>query len=382
MTSYVLKRLGVAAFIIYVVVTLSFFMVRLMPGNAIQYLEDQLEAAGGLSPAEIQAKIQAIYGLEPKSALWRQYFQYIWDALHGNLGTSITDPGMKVTSILAGALPWTVFTVSVALIISFVIGIAIGTVMAAFRSGWIAKLFTMVSSFTSAIPNYVIALVFIYILADQHTVFPAEGAYGIGISVGFSWPFLSSVAYHAILPISTYIFVGFGAWALSMKGSVVTTLGCDYVRAAESWGLSRRRVTQSYIGRNAMLPMVTNLALSVGFFVGASVFVEYYFTYPGVGYYLINSVDSRDYSVMMGCFILITLSVVFANLVVDFIYPLVDPRIVSPAGRRRVFSASSGRGRSGSSAGPAVRTPLLLAPSGMPLDDGVDTGTASGEKSR
>ena len=116
-----------------------------------------------------------------------------------------------------------------------------------------------------------------------------------------------------------------------MKGSVVTTLGADYVRAAESWGLSSRRVTQSYIGRNSLLPMVTNLALSVGFLFGGAVFVETYFTYPGIGYYLINAVNSRDYSLMMGCFIVITVSVVFANLLVDLMYPLVDPRIVSPA---------------------------------------------------
>ena len=115
----------------------------------------------------------------------------------------------------------------------------------------------------------------------------------------------------------------------------MTTLGADYVRAAESWGLSSRRVTQSYIGRNSMLPMVTNLALSVGFLFGGAVFVETYFTYPGIGYYLINAVNSRDYSLMMGCFILITVAVVFANLLVDLMYPLVDPRIVSPAQSKR-----------------------------------------------
>jgi peptide/nickel transport system permease protein len=147
---------------------------------------------------------------------------------------------------------------------------------------------------------------------------------------------------HAFLPVATYVIVSFGGWALVMKGSVMTTLGADYVRAAESWGLSTRRVTQSYVGRNSMLPMVTNLALSVGFLFGGAVFIETYFNYPGIGYYLINAVNSRDYSLMMGCFILITAAVVLANLLVDLMYPLVDPRIASPVQSKRARLGTSG----------------------------------------
>ena len=369
--SYVVKRLAMALFTIYVVVTMSFFMVRLMPGNAIEYLEAQLQIQGGLSPAEIVAKVQAIYGVLPTGPLWKQYLQYIGNAVHGNLGQSIDNPGQSVVSIIAGALPWTVFTISVALIISFIIGIIIGTVMAAFPRGWFSKVMAGVTSFTSAIPNYIIAIVLLYFFADLHPFFPIGGAYGVGLHIGFNWPFISSAVDHAVLPICAYMIVSFGGWALSMKGSVVTTLGNDYVRAAESWGLSRRRVTQSYIGRNSMLPMVTNLALSIGFLFGGSVFVETYFTYPGIGYYLINAVNSRDYSLMMGCFILITVAVVFANLIVDFIYPLVDPRIVSPGGRKRArLTARDKSGeQSGALGGPMTGTPAMPAPTGLPMGD-------------
>jgi peptide/nickel transport system permease protein len=137
--------------------------------------------------------------------------------------------------------------------------------------------------------------------------------------------------------------VAFGGWALTMKGSVSTILGADYVRASESWGLSRYRVTRSYIGRNAMLPMVTNLGLSLGYMFGGSVFIETFFVYPGLGYYLVQSVNQRDYPVMMGCFLLITIAVVVSNLIVDLIYPLVDPRIMSPGGRRRAGLTVSGQ---------------------------------------
>ncbi len=342
MTSYLAKRLAMAIFTVYVVVSLSFFMVRLMPGNAMELIEAQLNQEGGLSPEEILAKVRAIYGIVPKGPLWKQYLQYIGNAFRGDLGNSITNPGVSVVSIIAGALPWTVLIISISLLISFVLGLILGTIMATYPRTWFAKLTTGVTSFLSAIPVYLVAIVLLYFFADQHAWFPLDGAYTTGVPQGFNWPFIQSVINHAVLPIASFVIVSFGGWALLMKGSVVTTLGADYVRAAESWGLSSRRVTQSYIGRNSMLPMVTNLALSVGFLVGGSVFVETYFNYPGIGYYLINAVNSRDYSLMMGCFVLITVAVVFANLVVDLTYPLIDPRILSPAASKRARYGTSG----------------------------------------
>ncbi len=342
MTSYLAKRLAMAIFTVYVVVSLSFFMVRLMPGNAMELIEAQLNQEGGLSPEEILAKVRAIYGIVPNGPLWKQYLQYIGNAFRGDLGNSITNPGVSVVSIIVGALPWTVLIISISLLISFVLGLILGTIMATYPRTWFAKLTTGVTSFLSAIPVYLVAIVLLYFFADQHAWFPLDGAFTTGVPQGFNWPFIQSVINHAVLPIASFVIVSFGGWALLMKGSVVTTLGADYVRAAESWGLSSRRVTQSYIGRNSMLPMVTNLALSVGFLVGGSVFVETYFNYPGIGYYLINAVNSRDYSLMMGCFILITIAVVFANLVVDLTYPLIDPRILSPAASKRARYGTSG----------------------------------------
>ena len=184
LTSYLAKRLAMALFTIYIVISLSFFMVRLMPGNAIEYLEAQMTIQGGLSPEEIQQKVRAIYGVLPSGPLWKQYLQYVGNAFHGDLGNSITNPGQSVVSIVAGALPWTVFTISVALIISFVIGLIMGTVMAAFPKTWFAKLMTAVTSFLSAIPNYLVAIVLLYFFADQHAWFPLDGAYSIGLHSG------------------------------------------------------------------------------------------------------------------------------------------------------------------------------------------------------
>lgn len=335
MISYLLRRLGIALLTIYVVVTISFFMIRLMPGNAASYLQNQLLLQGGLTSVQIQARVNALLGIQPKSPVWQQYLQYLGDMVHGNLGRSLINPSTTVLHVVAGALPWTLFSVGVALLISFVIGVGAGTIMAAFADTATARLLTLVVSFMTAIPNYLIAIILLYLLADQYHIFPSNGAYSINTTIGWNLPFLESVISHAVLPVAAYVITAWGGWALGMKGCVVNTLGSDYVRAAESWGLPRRRVTQSYLGRNSMLPMVTSLALSLGFMVGGSVFIETYFSYPGMGFYLIQAVNSRDYSVMMGCFLVITVSVVLANLLVDLFYPLVDPRILSPAARSR-----------------------------------------------
>jgi peptide/nickel transport system permease protein len=335
MVSYILKRLAMSLLIIYIVISLSFFMIRLMPGSPMAALEAQLRMQGGLSEVEIQQRISAVYSVTPDAPVWEQYVRYVWGAVRGDLGRPITNPGTTVVAVIAEALPWTIMVVAVSLIISFVIGIAVGAMMAAFQSSRFSQSMTFVVSFLSAIPSYLVAIALLYVLTSVYQVFPSGGAYGIDVTPGFNGPYVISVLYHAILPIAASVITSFGGWALGMKGSAVSVLGAEYVRAAESRGLSDRRITQSYVGRNSMLPMVTQLALSVGFMFGGSVFIETYFQYPGIGFYMIQSVGQRDYSLMMGCFVLITVSVIITNLLVDLLYPLVDPRIANPAARAR-----------------------------------------------
>ncbi|MHB2027286.1 MAG: ABC transporter permease [Acidimicrobiales bacterium] len=338
---YVIQRVAMAFVVVYVVISMSFFMIRLMPGSPMLALQEQLQLQGGLTFQEIQAKVNAIYALQPHNPLWQQYFTYVGHAFQGDLGQSISSPGTTVLSIIAGSLPWTIFAVSLSLIISFVIGIAVGSFMAALQERRSIKVVTLFVSFAGAIPNYLVAIVLLYFFVDVHHIFPLGGAYSANDTVGFNLAFIESALRHAVLPVAAYVLTSFGGWALAMKGSATSALGSEYVRAAESWGLSRRRVTQSYVGRNSMLPMVTSLALSIGFMFGGSVFIETYFTYPGIGYYLIQSVNNRDYSLMMGCFLLITISVVVSNMLVDLLYPLVDPRIKSPGALRRVKASTA-----------------------------------------
>jgi peptide/nickel transport system permease protein len=343
MASFLAKRLALALVTIYVVITLTFFMIRLMPGNAMSYLQSQLSAQGGLTTSEIAARVQEAYGVQANGPLWQQYLSYVGNVFRFDFGTSVINPGQTVLSVVAGALPWTLLIVGLALLISFTIGVIVGTLIAAFPQSTLAKVATGVVSFFAAVPNYIVALVLIYLVADREHLLPASGPYSLSTTPGWNFPFILSVLQHAVLPVLSYAVVSFGGWALTMKGSVSTILGADYVRTGEAWGLSRRRVTQSYIGRNAMLPMVTNLGLSLGYMFGGSVFIETFFVYPGLGYYLIQSVNQRDYTVMMGCFILITVAVVVSNLIVDLVYPLVDPRIMSPGRARQIGLTTSGQ---------------------------------------
>jgi peptide/nickel transport system permease protein len=355
MVSFLVKRLVLAVVTVFAVVTLTFFMIRLMPGNAMSYLQAQLAQQGGLTTQQIAARVQEAYGVQPTGPLLHQYLGYVGNAFQLNFGTSIIDPGKTVLSVIAGALPWTLLVIGLALLISFVLGVIVGTLIAAFPQNLLAKIATGVVSFLAAVPNYIVALILIYLIADRDHLLPASGPYSLTTTPGVNFPFIGSVLQHAILPVLSYVIVAFGGWALTMKGSVSTILGADYVRSGEAWGLSRWRVTRSYIGRNAMLPMVTNLGLSLGYMFGGSVFIETFFVYPGLGYYLIQSVNQRDYPVMMGCFILITVAVVVSNLIVDLVYPLVDPRIMSPGRARRTGLTASGLAVEDQSADPAGR---------------------------
>lgn len=357
MTSYIIRRSLIVIFIIFMVVSLSFFLIRLMPGNPMQVLFQQLIKQGGMTPQEVDQQIKVYYGVQQKGSLLTQYFQYIAHAAQGNFGRSITNPSATVAEIIKESLPWTVFIVGASLMISFVIGSAVGTIMAVAGDRALGKALTAVTTFFSAVPAYVTALLLIWQLAAIHSIFPVQGNYSSSVTAGFNGAFIVSVLYHAILPIAASTIAAFGGWALWMKGSTVSTLGADYIRASESWGLTKRRINQTYIGRNSMLPLVTNLALSLGTMFGGGLFVETFFTYPGIAYYMVQAIDNRDYPLMMGCFIILTAATVIANFIIDLLYPLIDPRIArvgkdarKAAARRRAVNDAGSRVGTGAAA--------------------------------
>ncbi len=322
----VLKRVGLAFATLFLMMTLTFFVVRNTPGDAVQEIAMYYVQQYGISIDEAVRWVSAMYGYNPDEPLWKQYLDYVSGLLRGNLGQSILYQ-VSVNEIVVKALPWTVLVLATSLLLSFAIGILMGMVIAWKRKTILDPLVTMYASFTGATPDYITALILLIIFAINLKWFPTKGAYDAGLTPGFNLPFLKSVFHHAVLPITAYAFENTAAWALAMKGSAVSVLGEDYITAARARGLKERRIVVRYVGRNAILPMVTALAIAMGGMLGGSVLIESIFNYPGVGWFLSEAVQRRDYGMMQGLFFLIAAAVIFANLIADLLYSWLDPRI-------------------------------------------------------
>jgi peptide/nickel transport system permease protein len=214
--------------------------------------------------------------------------------------------------------------------ISFTIGILLGLIMAYRREGWLDHSLSVIASVLSAVPNYILGILLIIWLGVRWGVVPVaqmRGSLSPGVVPGFTFEFFQDALFHAALPIATYVLATVGSWMLTMKSSTISVLEEDYVTVARAKGLKESRITTAYVGRNAALPLFTLLAISIGFVMGGSVLIETIFQYQGIGYSLLQSVNKRDYTVMQGIFLVITLAVIFANFFADILYSWLDPRI-------------------------------------------------------
>jgi len=318
-------RLLTGLVLIWVVASGTFFLVRLMPGNPVtaQYQNDVLH---GMSPDAARAATALLYGFVPRQPLGQQYLQYLWQLAHLNLGRSISYEGVPVAHIVASAAPWTVILVLSGIVVSFAIGVSAGVLAAVKRSTRLGDLLTVSGSVLHGIPQFVLAILLAYVFTTIWAVLPFGAPYDVTIAPGWNVAFIGSLITHAILPVAAYALSGYGGWLLTMKSSVVSVLGDDFILGAELRGLRRLTVAR-YIARNAMLPLFTILALSAGFMFGGSIFIEEIFDYPGLGYTLLASIGTRDYPLMTGTFLIITVAVVAANILADLLYGVIDPRV-------------------------------------------------------
>jgi peptide/nickel transport system permease protein len=328
--SYYTQKLLKTLLTVCVVTTFIFFLIRLLPGNPIDQLVDQLMVEQGLSRAEAYDRAASLFAIDLNKPLGLQYLDYLRDTLQGNFGYSMLSPGTTVTSIILKFLPWTIFSVGLGLILSFTVGILLGMVMAYRRDTWIDHALTVFASIFTSIPDYLIGLLAVVWLGIQWELVPIadmRGSLSPNTVIGPTWAFLSDALFHAALPVGTYFITRVGGWMLAMKGSTLSTLGEDYVTVAKARGLREWRITTAYVGRNAALPLFTQLALGIGFIMGGSLLIERIFVYQGIGASLGAAIARRDYTVMQGIFLVITLSVVFANFFADLLYSWLDPRI-------------------------------------------------------
>jgi peptide/nickel transport system permease protein len=222
-------------------------------------------------------------------------------------------------------MPWTLVLVGIATVLAATLGIVLGAIAGWKPGTWVDSL-VPATTLLAAVPYFWLALMLVYLMSRQFNLFPGQSGYDVTLDIGWNWPFLASAVRHGFLPALTIVLASVGGWLLGMRNMMVSTLSEDYVLTAEAKGLKRGRIMRNYAARNAVLPSIAGFAISLGFVVSGSVVTEQVFSYPGIGSRLFGAVTNNDYALMQGVFLYITVAVLAANLVVDLLYGLIDPR--------------------------------------------------------
>jgi peptide/nickel transport system permease protein len=320
---YLLRRAGFFVLTFWACVTLNFLLPRLMPGNPAIALLAKFH--GRLNPAALKA-IEIALGVNTHESLTSQYFSYLHNLATGNLGVSITFFPNSVSSVIVGAIWYTLGLVGVTTVLAFILGTLIGIVGAWRRGGWLDSILPPIFVITSAIPYFWVGMLLILVFGIKLHYFPYDFAYDPSLSPSLSFSFIGNVIEHSILPAVAILITAIGGWILTMRNTMITTLSEDYVKMARAKGLSGRRIMLDYAARNAILPNLSGFAMSVGFIVSGAVLVEYVFNYNGLGYLLVQALDSEDYPLMQALFLLITVAVLIAILLADIVTVILDPR--------------------------------------------------------
>lgn len=327
---YAFQRVLKSVVTLYLVVSAAFLLVRYMPGDPVSAAIARLMETEGLSYSEAQVRASSLISYDPDAPMGLQYLQYLTRLIRGDLGTSISSPGTQVSELVTVSVGWTLFSVGIATVISFVLGISFGILIAYYRGGWADHLITNISAVLHAVPNYVWALLTLIVFGVQFQILDItalQGTHTAGTQPAFTFAFVADALTHAALPITLYVMTTVGGWILIMKASTLQVLDEDFVTVAKVRALPRSRLLVQYVGRNAILPLFTSFALALGNVVGGSILIETIFQYNGVGFYLYDAIIHRDYPVMQGFILVMTVGVIIANLMADLLLSRVDPRI-------------------------------------------------------
>lgn len=313
--------------VVWAAATLNFFIPRIAPKNPIAEKLTQLAGTSGVDPTKIQEMSEAFgarFGLD--QPLLTQYIGYIGNMARFDFGQSITKYPARVSDLIGEALPWTLGLMITTTLIAFLIGTLLGAAAGWYRNSVLLSVVSPIIMVFSAIPFYLLGLVLIYAFASRLGWFPVSGGYGITSVPEWSWDFAIEVLHHATLPALSILIASIGTWAIGMRGMMVTVQGEDYMTFAEAKGLKPSRLFYRYGMRNALLPQMTALALYFGQIVTGAVLVEIVFAYPGLGSLLLDSIKLFDFPTIYGIVFILTLTVALSMLLVDLLYPLLDPR--------------------------------------------------------
>jgi peptide/nickel transport system permease protein len=307
------------ALVFVVAVTLNFFLPRLMPGNPLALLAGV--DVGLMTPIERE---QVIIEAGLDQPLWKQYVNYWTNLLQGDFGYSYRQK-MPIIKIIAARLPWTLLITASSLIISAILGIVLGAISAWNRAKAvdIGMLWTMI--LLGSMPSFWLGMVLISIVSVNYRLLPSFGAITPAVTL-VGWERIADIASHAVLPVFTLSVLSIPGIYITMRYTMLGVLGEDFIRTARAKGLREHVVLFRHVVRNSLAPVVTILAIRLGFAFGGTVVTETVFSYPGLGRLIFEAVSGRDYPVLQASFLVITVAVLLSNLLADLIYPLLDPR--------------------------------------------------------
>lgn len=327
---YLLKRLGLFALVVWLGVTINFLLPRLAPGDPIQEYLGQLAQQGmfvGDPSAGFVEEYRAKFGLD--KPMWLQYVNYWIDVAQFKFGLSVTDYPVEVTRVVRAALPWTLGLLSIATLIGFLLGTVLGALMVTAPGRWKSALnwAAPIVMIVHSIPYFLLGIMLIAAFAATWALFPVGSGYTLGETPEFSLHGLITLVRHATLPAASIVLVAAGGWAIVMRSMMIIVQGEDYLQMARAMGLKGGRVFYSYHMRNALLPQITFLALSLGFIVSGSALVEVVFSYPGIGSILVEAITVKDLPLLQLILLVVIVVVTLFLVLLDIIYPILDPRI-------------------------------------------------------
>jgi len=326
LAKYLGRKVAWTIVVFFVALVLNFLLPRLIPGNPVDAIVGQLARGGGTGGEQLQQVHEHFmqeFGLD--QPLWQQFLTYVGNVLQGDFGTSFGQYPASVGSLIMQALPWTLAIQVPAIIVGWVLGNILGAV-AAFKGGWFDRGAFVGSLFFSSVPPFAFAILLLFIIAVQMGMLPVGGAYSFGLSPEWSFAFFGDDLTYFWLPFWSLVLVFIGGQAVGMRSMAVYELGTDYVNYNRGLGV-KDSFTVRYIFRNAMLPQITGLALSIAALISGGLITELVFSYPGLGPLLFTAIGQNDYPVIQAITLLITLAVLLANFAVDVLTGFIDPRI-------------------------------------------------------
>ncbi len=321
MGRYLSRKLLIYILTFFVAITLDWAIPRFMPGNPISILVSRFSSLPNARKVLTSYFTQS-FGLD--KPVWEQYLNF-WKAfLNGDLGVSIYLYPKPVLEIIRESLPFDVALLLPSILLSWVVGNWIGALAA--KKKILDRVLIPVLYVFTAMPYFWFAIILAWFLGVVIPIFPISGAYSYSMTPEFSWEFFLDFIYHWILPFFSLFAVMLGGWAIGMRNMIIYEIEANYSRYMESLGASEKLILR-YAFRNAVLPQVTGLALQLGTIVAGALTTEAVFSYPGIGYILLQAILHQDYFLIQGCFLFIVLAVLAANFIVDIVYVLIDPRI-------------------------------------------------------